>query len=239
MQSKGHGYALRYMRIGALLLWIVPAFGGQQSAQVTSGTASVTLPNTAPWTTIGLNTNPMRWELRLHNFGSAWPGYPSYLVNLGPLRLMNNAGNVVAASSVLDNYFGSVYNNGPSVGPCCSGLTDVLVRVQRDVVNAQYTIEVCSVAGGGCLTGDCGDHHFGPPSWAEPPWRYTRAAVLAFLRWFSSVVPVGTPIPTGGVLGDLGDWEFEGNMLDSSGHGHKFSGGSVSLFGDAYLSARV
>jgi len=44
-----------------------------QSVQVTSGSPGVTLPNAAPWTTIGQNTKSMRWEMRIHGFGADWP----------------------------------------------------------------------------------------------------------------------------------------------------------------------
>jgi hypothetical protein len=51
---------------------------------------------------------------------------------------------------------------------------------------------------------------------------------VAFVRWFSSVVPLGTPIPII-ATGDLGDWEFEGNLTDSSGQGLTMSGGAYSF----------
>jgi hypothetical protein len=46
---------------------------------------------------------------------------------------------------------------------------------------------------------------------------------MDFLRWFSSTVPLGTSVPAVGVTGDLGDWEFDGNLSDSSGHGLNMS----------------
>jgi hypothetical protein len=69
---------------------------------------------------------------------------------------------------------------------------------------------------------------YGPASWANKSMALSAGGKIAFLRWFSGVVPVGSPIGASGVAGDLGDWEFEGNLLDSSGHGLNFSGGSVS-----------
>jgi hypothetical protein len=48
---------------------------------------------------------------------------------------------------------------------------------------------------------------------------FVSSGKLDFLRWFSSTVPLGTSVPIAGVTGDLGDWEFEGNLNDSSGHG--------------------
>ncbi len=206
------------------VLVLISALGaalGAQSVQVSMGTPSVTLPNASPWTSIGASGQPMRWEMRIHNFGSDWP---TNGISVGPFGLWRQPGTEWA-------YFGTnfngdmVYNNGPVVYPCCAGRTDVLVRAQRDVANLRYTLEVCDVVGGNCLSGTAQILTFGQPSWAGMTINLTTGYSTAFLRWFSSVVPVGTPISSVGVAGDLGDWEFEGNLNDSSGHGLNMSGG--------------
>jgi len=107
-------------------------------------------------------------------------------------------------------------------------MSDVLVRMQRDVANTQYTLEVCNAGGGGCLSGTAPIISYGPSSWGNRSMALSAGGKIAFLRWFSGVVPVGSPIGASGVAGDLGDWEFDGNLLDSSGHGLNFSGNSVS-----------
>src|ERR1035437_7765864 len=211
-----------------LILGVIPAFGAQQSVQVTSGASVVALPNTAPWTTIGARTNPMRWEMRVHDFGSDWPGYPQWFVALGPVRLSNSGSNRVQAGSEYVSGHDVLYNNGPLIGNCCTGRKDVLVRVQRDVANTRYTMEVCDATGGNCQSATAAITAYGGASWAGITMRVADGGKIGFLRWFSSVVPVGTPIPNGGVAGDLGDWEFEGNLQDSSGHGLNLSGGLVS-----------
>jgi len=226
MQKDRHGNALRVMRIGVLVLGMVPACGAQQSVQAMGGVASLTLPSTAPWTTIGLSTNAMRWELRVHDFGSDWSAYPSYFVNLGPMTLLRGWTSNVAQASIVKSPWSDdvVYNNGPLVIGCCNDMSDVLVRVQRDVANSRYTLEVCNARGGGCLSGTAQILSYGAQSWANWPISVNGAGKIAFLRWFSGVVPLGSPIPNSGAVGDLGDWEFEGNVLDSSGHGLTFSG---------------
>jgi hypothetical protein len=173
----------------------------------------------------------MRWELRVHSFGSDWPVYWSYLVNLGPVALMRGyAGNVVQASTAdaPAGVFDAVYNNGPQIIGCCSAWTDALVRVQRDVANSRYTMEACNVSTGSCMSGTAAITSYGQPSWAGQSLDLASGGDIAFVRWFSGVVPLGTPIPVAGVTGDLGDWEFEGNLLDSSGHSNAFSGGPAS-----------
>src|ERR1039458_6414545 len=195
-----------------LILGVIPAFGAQQSVQVTSSYAAFGLPNTAPWTTIGANTSAMRWEMRIHDFGSDWPGSPSWLVYLGPVYLLRAASNQVQAGS---GYAGldSISNNGPLIANCCTGRTDVLVRVQRDVANTRYTMEVCDTTGGNCQSATAAITGYGGASWVGITMRVAAGGNVGFLRWFSSVVPIGTQIPAVGVVGDLGDWEYLPTML--------------------------
>src|ERR1017187_5657829 len=112
MRSGNHSDGMKFMRILLLVLGVLPVFGAQQSVQVTSSYAAFGLPNAAPWTTFGASTNPMRWEMRIHDFGSNWPGSPSWLVYLGPVYLFRPASNQVQAGS---EYAGldSISNNGP------------------------------------------------------------------------------------------------------------------------------
>jgi hypothetical protein len=173
----------------------------------------------------------MRWEVRIHNFGLDLPAYPNSLVNLGPVRLMKGYATNVITASMGENPAGTfdvIYNNGPEIIGCCSAWTDVLIRVQRDVANARYTLEACSVTGGSCMSGTAPLTKIGPASWVGGPLNLASGGQIAFVRWYSSVVPLGTPIPVNGAAGDLADWEFEGNLQDSSGHGLNFSGGGVS-----------
>ena len=231
IRGDNHCPGVRLMLIPALILVAGPAFGASQSVQVISGEPSLTLPNAAPWTTIGASGNPMRWEVRIHNVGLDLPAYPNSLVNLGPVRLMKGYATNVITASMGENPAGTfdvIYNNGPEIIGCCSAWTDVLVRVQRDVANARYTLEACSVTGGSCMSGTAPLTKIGPASWVGGPLNLASGGQIAFVRWYSSVVPLGTPIPVNGPGGDLADWEFEGNLQDLSGHGLNFSGGMVS-----------
>jgi hypothetical protein len=160
--------------------------------------------------------------MRLHDFGSNWPGTG---LTLGPVGLAEGADGIAWAHS---GYNEDSFSNGigPGIGNCCAGRTDVVVRVQRDVANRQYTFEVCDATGGNCQSSTAVIAAFGSVSWAGVKVGLNPGYSLAFLRWFSSVVPVGTPIPVAGATGDLADWEFEGNLADSSGHGLNMTGGT-------------
>jgi hypothetical protein len=190
--------------------------------QSAAGTASVTLPATSPWTTIGAANNAMRWEMRLHGFAATWPVRG---IDLGPISLWQQSPTMIWAESNFNA--DTIYNNGSLIQGCCSGRTDVLIRVQRDVVNQQYTFEVCDTTGGNCQSSSSPIVTFGPLSWAGMTVSLNGGYQTAFLRWFSSVVPVGTPIPIVGASGDLADWEFEGSLNDSSTHALTMTGSAA------------
>lgn len=205
-----------------LLFLCTAAVAFAAAGSAVSGSVSVTIPNAAPYNATA--TLPMRWELRVHDFNtgvSGWPQSPNPLARLGPVVLQGVYGSNTVQAGIVD-WIDSVYNNGPEIGGCCSGKTDQLIRVQRDVAASKYTLEICDVTGGACRT--------------ETATIYSTAASIAgkvisldagkmsFLRWYSTVVPVGTQIPISGPAGDLGNWEFEGTLADSSGHGLDMTG---------------
>jgi hypothetical protein len=207
------GVTMRSLLIFALF----PAAWAQTSLQVTSGTVTVTIPNSAPYTTLGIVSQPLRWEFRLHSFGTNLPHHgmsaisyetDTYVAEGYPGYLFANS-----THDIPDSFSG----NGIVLSPCCSGRTDVLIRLQRDVINNQVTAEICDVATGtNCMSGAKAITAHTSDSLAGLVINITSGQSIAFLRWFSTAVPVGTPIGTSGVTGDLGDWEFENSLSDSS-----------------------
>jgi hypothetical protein len=211
------------LRILLLLSLLAACSFGAQSVTVLSGTPVVVLPAGPPWNAIGASSQPMRWEMRLHGFDLAASAFGPYTPSVG-VR-WRSGGRISAevsfkADSIADN---SAYI--PSIS-----WTDVLVRIQRNVADNQYTFEVCDVTGQeGCRYATSAITAFGQsPSWSgltlslgEPGYS------IDFLRWFSAVVPVGTPIPVYGVAGDIANWEFEGSLTDSTA-GLRFTAASVS-----------
>jgi len=207
-----------------VFLAIHAAFGGQSLVVGGTGTPpSVTLPNTAPWTTIGVNTQPMRWEMRFHGMVSNLPQFGiSYGASSMYQDTNNNEYSGTAAFMADSDLRAVIYG-------CCAGISDLLVRIQRDVVNSRYTFEVWNTQTGAYLSAVSSTI----TSWSGSSWAgYTLNAVTgedtAWFRWYSSAVTMGTPINQA-ATGDLADWEFEGNLNDSSGHGLTMVAGSASV----------
>ena len=220
----------RMSMIGLLLLLSTESrsltAASYQSVQAISGTLSVALPNSAPWTTIGAGRQPMRWEFRIHGFSpNNWPVQAILMPGgISPSQLY-----AVNIQGTNGNYIEDVItNNGPQIPNCCVGHSDMLIRVQRDTANNRYTFETFDVNSTYYSSATATIVTYGKPSWAGRSVQISAGVQIAFMRWFSGVVPLGTPIPNAGVTGDLADWEFEGNLADSSGHGLSLTGGTAA-----------
>jgi hypothetical protein len=221
MGKRSFGESMNKSAFSFLLLFALHQGVCGQSIRVSGSSPTVVLPNRAPWTGIGASGQAMRWEMRIHDFGGQ---FPNVGIDLGPVELYENQGaNWVSPATHYAT--DSIYNNGAILTGCCQGRSDVLVRVQRDVANTRWTMEICDTVGGNCQTSTSAITVFGPPSFAGFQIRPRPGESVAFLRWFSSAVPLGTAIPITGATGDLGDWEFDGDFTDSSGHGLTMTGG--------------
>jgi len=166
----------------------------------------------------------MRWEFRIHNFGSNWQGISMPGCISPAMTFGNDAVGGMNGMCLTER----ITDNGPRIENCCSGHTDMLIRVQRDTVNNWYTLEAFDVNMTYYQSAKATIVSYATPSWAGASVQISPGVQIAFIRWYSGVVPLGTPIPDAGVTGDLADWEFEGNLADSSGHGLTLTGGTAT-----------
>src|ERR1035437_4312985 len=188
----------------------------QTSLRVTSGTVTVTIPGSAPYSTLGAVSQPLRWEMRLHDFGTQLPD-PSVVASSYVFSGHTPVNAYYLFISALSHVPDSIIDNYLAINNCCAGHSDVLLRFQRDVVGNQVTAEVCDAeTGSNCLSATQAITAHNTNSLAGLSISVYPGQSIAFLRWFSTVVPVGTPIHASGVTGDIGDWEFENSLADSS-----------------------
>ena len=212
-------------KLAALLVLVLPAFGAQ-SVTVTSTCSTspfacpaLSLPNSAPWTTMG--TADIRVEGRIHNIGSApWLtlGAMNVIVGSGTLQI-NNVSNP-PVTDTLGAQTGSII--------CCSGHTDVTIRLERKYAARQYLLTMCDTSGGTCQSATWAISALGFTSWATFPISINADGNdIAWLRWYSTLAPDGSVIRNIGT-GDVADWEFESSLVDSV-HSLTFGGAGVTV----------
>ncbi len=214
------------------LLFASAAFGQNYRSAVFSGSqeVSITVPNSAPYNAL----TDSRIEFRV----KAWSG-SKRLGNLGSL-LINTTSTTL---SVTDFYDGSSPTETVTLDPTL----DYLVRIQRQVTLTApstqrfFTMEVWTADGTPMLLQQGSSAQYGVVN-VTTPVSYAGTALvggsgganfltgnLAWFRWYSTVVGLGTQAPSNVPGGDLLDLEFEGNVTDGSAHALATSVTSGSL----------
>ena len=181
----------------------------QSSVVLHSNTGAYVIPATAPWTTL----KNVRIEFRLHDI--TMPTTPTTLFSAGKITMsLPGDGNMRIYNAE------DMGDGGNSLYLSMAGRSDATVRIQRDVVNKQVTIEVWDTNGGGNYNKLVQSYStIGTGSWAqERPFGSTGAlARVAYLHMSQTLVDVGSPPPSEHTNGDLVEWNFEGNLADSKG----------------------
>jgi hypothetical protein len=198
-----------------IALMAAPICPGAQSVVLNGGAqASGPFPNNPMFTSIGA----IRMEFRLHGFTPP-TDYYGWIFQFGQFYARFYQSSLIL--NMVDNNDVNAYNNLD-----LTGRTDVLVRFQRDQVNDRITLEVWNaVDGGGYIYVVYPLAAFNPVNVAGTPMAFgapTTSTDLAYLRMYSTVVPLNSPPPSR-TNGNLADWEFEGNLNDQSGKGINLS----------------
>jgi hypothetical protein len=207
---------VKYIVIGAMLVSACPA---AQSIVLQNGTqASGRFPSSPAFTSIGA----IRMEFRLHGFTQP-ADYYGWIFYFGQFSARFYGSSLIL--NLTDNADANALTNID-----LNGRTDVLVRFQRDQVNNRLTMEVWNASdGAGYSYVEAPLSVFNTQNVAGTAMAFgapSTSTDLAYLRMYSTVLPLNSPPPSR-TNGNLGDWEFEGNLTDKSGQGINLSG-SVS-----------
>ncbi len=171
------------------------------------------LSNTAPFSAIGST----HMDIRFH----AW-SVPNNMANVVSVpqfqvRLMSTVYNAPLAVTDWLDYFPPGQSN--TLYFDITGMSDVIVRIQRDAVANTFSAQVWNANGTGLpLTSSL---QISGIIAAQLPVTQQFGdvqtnCVVDYARWYSSTVPTTTsPFTT--AVGDLADWEFEGSLADTSG----------------------
>jgi hypothetical protein len=200
-----------------VLASVCPA--AESIALYNGATVTGTFPVNPAFTTVG----DIRMEFRLHGFTQpadyyGWMFYfGNFLVRfLGPSEILN----------ISDNY-----DNYTSINVDLAGRSDVVVRFQRDKANTRLSLEVWNADGTGYAYALRQMAGVATANIAGTPITFGAATTttdLAYLRLYSSVLPLGSQPPSR-TDGNLADWEFEGNLNDKSGHGVNLAGSAAMV----------
>jgi hypothetical protein len=191
-----------------------------------SQTRNFNIPSSPPYTTLGST----RLEMRIHDWTTPASSRPFYS-NPGILLELRSSGEVCAQNRVdaLNDY-------GSFMCADITGRTDVIVRVQRNVSDKVFQLEVSSVLGdwkaqtycGSKLVGNTQLNRFPCPmrgiysgSWGGSgsiggsPGAMIQ---IAWIKWYSTLVTTNAKLPAAYDSADLGDWRLEGSGADFNDH---------------------
>src|SRR5580698_6094081 len=202
------------------VLFPVLAFAGQSLVLNSSSNISVVdpvLPSSQSW----------RIEFQIHNWTHPPAGgYSAMLYDLlgtGSIARLSPSGTL--ETETLDQVI--------EQQPCfvsVNGLTNALVRVQKNAAAMLFTCEVWNYDGTGYSS------QIENISQLAPPHPYHGGTIgpgalasLGFLRVSTTLLPLGAKPPTTADGGNWTELKFDGNLKDSSGHKHDASGSGVSF----------
>lgn len=196
----------------AAFLAMTPAtiFAGQ-SLLLTNAQLSLNDPNLS-------QTQSWRVEFQLHNWTLPTAGSPLVFALDGTGAYARLSPNGTLAIETRD----SVSRQQPCF-VTLTGLTNVLVRFQKDVTNMRFSCELWSYNGGGY------NSQFDTVTTlrAGSSGGYINSGIsgsLGFLRISNTLLPLGSKPPTTADAGNLTELKFDGNLKDSSGKGHSAAG---------------
>ncbi len=208
--------------LAAVLLSAASLFAAQSVVLSPGVTGSYTVPSRAPFTTLG----SFRIEFRVHGWSQASETSRLMSVPFFDIRFVAGS-DTIGVTDWVDSF---TSGQGSLIRLGISGRSDFFVRFQRDTVARRLIMEIWDADGSNYGISTLNMDGVGPgaivgtESFGGPQTN----ARLAFSRWYSGTVPTGgRPVSTG--LGDLGNWEFEGNGGDTSGNDLEINfGGSIA-----------
>jgi hypothetical protein len=173
------------------------------------------------------NTASFRLEFRLHNIGPVASNVVWLYLDCLQLYIQAQSDGrlyVVERVSNTERLFGGVDRQ------------DILVRIQRNIPQGRFDIELWDSNGANysavSATGLSYTGSFSASGGGFNAFSHSAGfAQLAFMRAFTSLVPLGSRPPTTADVGDYFDWKFDGNGADASGHGR-----TVNVSGASFVA---
>ena len=194
------------------LLLAVAVVAQQQSVIVNAASHNVTLPAAAPWNAMG----SFRLEMRIHNMAPTGNGYVWHF--------NHNSNGDVGFQYYQSHICSADWADFPSGIALCSTGTitgqDLVIRFQRDVTNSKIMVDVFNYATGALMvtTSTAMVSNGGNLNLNTGAIGSTAGTEdIAWIKWYSTLVPSGTTYPYQSQAADLADIRFEGALTDTDG----------------------
>lgn len=191
------------------LVLALPLLGGQGLQRATGDAMSFTPPDTAPWTALGAHRVEIVATITSCDSTSTfW--------KVGGLHAYCSSGNNVWLTSP-----------GDSGSESIAGMTDVLIRIQRDPAQTLDSsnagapvahLEMWNADGSGRIYQRTNDNSSTIDASSLQTWSVGTGDIeFHSIKVFSDLVEVGanSPLPDPHAVGDLANWDFEGVATDS------------------------
>lgn len=195
-----------------------------QAVQNLSLAATVDVSAAATTGPIGSATD-LRVEFRIMNYTAPGTGKQVIGQDGGWYITLSTGGNLVVDER-RDTWPSGDGNTTLSL----SGYTDFLVRIQRIVSTKTILVEVWDTATGSNYTSSTRTWTTTNPGWTMSNFAiYTPGTGAPYLSWcriYSTTVAANSAVPRDSVStsANIADWEFQGNLLDTSGNGYNLAG---------------
>lgn len=203
------------MKLLALFVALSGALLAQQKSAVISSDGYAEVVLDSRFAKVGAASN--RVEFRLHGLTTPLPQASKYVALVGGGAVGTLYGNSPVSFGYLVGGYGTdgLFNNSATAAfPACCVDNDVVVRITRDVTAGKAITETWNYFRGTYMSGSS-TLTVRYQSWQNMLFRLYPGASFAYLHWFSTTVPKGTSVDPN-ARGDLGNWEFDGNLSDSS-----------------------
>lgn len=211
-------------RLAVLVLALaLPLFGGQSLQRATGDTMSFTPPDSAPWTALGAHRVEVVATI---NSCSA----TSSFWKVGGFHAFCSSSNNIWLTTP-----------GDSGSESIAGMTDVLIRIQRDPAQTLDSsndsipvahLEIWNADGSGRVYQRTNDNSSTIDASSLQTWNIGTSDIeFHSIKVFSSLVEVGVnaPLPDPHDVGDLANWDFEGALTDSGPDGMDFSASGTAF----------
>jgi hypothetical protein len=196
----------------------VIAFAGQSLMVNGSSNISLTDPTISP-------TQSWRVEFQIHNW--TIPPAGVYYAMLFDMLGTGSLGRIYPDGTLDLETVDQVTQQRPCF-VSTAGLTNALVRVQKNVASMLFSCEIWNFDGTAYSSQVLNISQLEPRPYTGGMIGSGASAAMGFLRVATTLMPLGSKPPTTADGGNWTELKFDGNLKDSSGNSHNASGSGVA-----------